>query len=334
MNGVATSYNHARDRPGQPSGFYESFFLRANHPAEPVAFWIRYTVFQPEGHPDQAIGELWAIAFDGRSGRHVAVKQELPIGQCAFAADRFEARIGAAQLAPGHAVGMAESAGHQLRWDLRFGGAEKPVFLLPPDKYAASFPRAKSLVALPNARFDGVLEIDGVRLPVAGWAGSQNHNWGSRHTDRYAWGQVCGFDNAPESFLEVASAKLRIGPLWTPMFTPLVLRHAGREHTLNSIGQSVLRARGRFELGRWDFASENAEVRIEGGIAAPRSAFVGLRYYNPPGGVKHCLNSKLALCSLTITDKRSGAVEKLESANRAAFEILTDDTAHGVALAA
>jgi hypothetical protein len=48
------------------------------------------------------------------------------------------------------------------------------------------------------------------------WVGSQNHNWGSKHTDRYSWGQVAGFDAHPESFLEVATARLKLGPLWTP----------------------------------------------------------------------------------------------------------------------
>ena len=33
------------------------------------------------------------------------------------------------------------------------------------------------------------------------WIGSQNHNWGRKHTDSYAWGQVAGFDDAPQTFL-------------------------------------------------------------------------------------------------------------------------------------
>src|SRR5688500_2735999 len=33
--------NAVRYRPGEAAGHYESFFLRANHPARPLAFWIR-----------------------------------------------------------------------------------------------------------------------------------------------------------------------------------------------------------------------------------------------------------------------------------------------------
>lgn len=333
MSGIAGTFNHARYRPGGSGGFYESFFVRANHPHEPLAFWVRYTVFQPADRAQAALGELWAIVFDAR-GAHVAVKEEYPIAQCAFDTGRLAARVGAAVLEPGRAQGAAASGGHRVAWDLRFGGAGAPAFLLPPDRYEAGFPRAKSLVAQPNAVFEGALEVDGRRLAVSGWKGSQNHNWGSRHTDRYAWGQVCGFDEAPDSFLEVASAQLRIGAFWTPVFTPLVLRHEGREHVLTGMAHSALRARGSFRLGTWRFRSASDEIAIEGEIAAPAQAFIGLRYYNPPGGVKHCLNSKLASCRLTLTDRRSGRTQTLSSAHRAAFELLTDDTAHGVPLAA
>ena len=69
-----------------------------------------------------------------------------------------------------------------------------------------------------------------------------------------------------------------------------------------------------------------------GRISAPKDAFVGLIYYNPPGGIKHCLNSKLASCEVTVTDKVSGRQEPLTAKQRAALEILTDDLTHGVAI--
>jgi len=173
--------------------------------------------------------------------------------------------------------------------------------------------------------------VDGVRADIEGWPGSQNHNWGAKHTDRYAWGQVAGFDNAPDSFLEVATGQLKIGPIWTPRMTPLVLRHGGEEYALRSLWQAVARSRGRFGYFHWNFRSRAPGIEVEGSISAPKDAFVGLRYYNPPGGEKSCLNTKIAACRLTV--KRDGRPEEtLETANRAAFEILTDDTAHGVEL--
>ncbi|MFT3773192.1 MAG: hypothetical protein QM820_48050 [Minicystis sp.] len=328
--------NLARFRPGERAGHYESWFQRANHPTRPLAFWIRYTIFSPKGRPEDAIGELWAIVFDGETGRHVALKRETPIGEARFARDRFQVSIGDAELGgeglAGALRGSVAGAAHRIGWDLRYRGDKPPLFLYPLSFYDAPLPKAKSLVGVPLAVYDGAIEVDGRTLDVGGWVGSQNHNWGSKHTDRYAWGQVAGFDEHPLSFLEVGTGKLKIGPLWTPFLTPLVLRHAGREHALNAPGQ-ILRAEGSFECFDWRFRSEDATVQIEGRIHAERDDFVGLTYLNPPGGTKHCLNSKLATCDLTVRYKsgtRVGQVDRLRATRRAAFEILTDDRDHGV----
>lgn len=48
------AWNASRFRPEISDGFYESYFLRANHPERPLAFWIRYTVFCPQGRPQEA----------------------------------------------------------------------------------------------------------------------------------------------------------------------------------------------------------------------------------------------------------------------------------------
>jgi len=324
--------NFTRYQPGQKAGHYESFFQRANHPTRPIAFWIRYTIFSPNNHPGDAIGELWAIFFDGETGNHVAVKKEVPFLQCTFKPDAFSVKVGDASLEQGRLKGDAGSRGHTLSWDLTFGGAEAPLFLLPLKLYTAKFPKAKSLVGLPMAVYNGSLSVDSKRIEIENWLGSQNHNWGSRHTDLYAWGQVAGFDSHPDSFLEVASAKLRIGPLWTPWMSPIVLRHQGKEIKMNSLLQTV-RAKSSFKYFNWNFISETKEIRLEGEISAPKEAFIGLNYRNPPGGSKHCLNSKIATCELKIKHKQSsqwGPPEVLFTKHRAAFEILTDARDHGV----
>ena len=327
------SANHTRYQPGQQTGHYESFFQRANHPTRPLAFWIRYTIFSPHDQPEDTIGELWAIYFDGETGQHVAVKAEFPFQQCVFKTTEFFAQVGEARLEPGNLYGSASSGGHTIAWNLTFHGNQPPLFLLPLRLYETRLPAAKSLVGLPLAVYFGALVVDGQTIEIDDWVGSQNHNWGRKHTDLYAWGQVAGFDNAPDSFLEVATARLKVGPLWTPPITPLVLRHQGQEYVLNSILQS-LRAKGNFDYFTWNFRSENGAVRIEGAITAPKDAFVGLNYYNPPGGSKHCLNSKIAECKLHFNDKVTGKSEILETKHRAAFEILTDDHNHGIMIEA
>ena len=330
---ITADYNNARYRPGQAGGHYESFWLRANHPSRPLAFWIRYTLFSPHQRPQDAIGELWAIWSDGEAGRLTAVKREVPISLCRFAPDRFDVTVSDARLQPGHLNGWAETKDRRIEWDLHYGDGEQPLFHLPRRLYDAALPKAKSLVGVPLAVFNGTITVNGERMRIDSWVGSQNHNWGSKHTDHYAYGQVAGFDNAPDSFLEIATARLKLGPLWTPFMTPLVLRHHDHEFTLNALGRA-LRAKASFNYFDWQFAAEDDTVSIKGRIHAPAKAFVGLKYYNPPGGSKCCLNSKIAACELTVIDRRPGhnsVPQLLKTAHRAAFEILTDDfSTHGV----
>jgi len=326
--------NNAIYQPGQQTGHYESYFLRANHPKRPLALWIRYTIFNPHGHPEKAIGELWAVYFNGETTSNIAVKNELPIGQCSFSRSGINVRIGDALLNKDRLNGSATSHNHTISWDLGYGGNSQPLFLLPLKMYSGKFPKAKACVPLPLARFNGTLTVDGSRVEVDNWVGSQNHNWGSKHSDLYAWGQVAGFDNSPDSFLEVATARVKIGPLWTPRMTPIVLRHKGQEYALNGMAQTI-KAKGKFTYFDWHFASANDEVDLSGRIYAEAELFAGLNYYNPPGGNKHCLNSKLAACELRITYKlgsSKGVSELLYTSNRAAFEILTDLRDHGISI--
>ena len=327
MNTLRRECNDPRYTLAKADGHYESWFMRANHPTAPRGFWIRYTVFSPKTAPQNALGELWAILFDGDKAQHLAVKTELPISECTFSADPFRVAIGESWLTHDALDGAAWTNGHTIRWDLQIHGGSEPLFDLPPALYGKPLPKAKALVARPLARFAGTITVnDEPPWVIDDWVGSQNHNWGSKHTDEYAWGQVAGFDEAPETFLELATARLRFGPLWTPFMTPVVVRHEGKEFAMNALVTTMRRARYRYF--DWRFAARTRGLRLNGHIHAPASAFVCLRYYNPPGGDKFCLNSKIASCTLTL--KRRGRTQTLTSKHRAAFEILTDKMDHGL----
>ncbi len=313
---------------GATGGHYESWFLRANHPQRPLAFWIRYTIFAPKGDPGQAQGELWGIWFDGEAAESVSVYQAHPLRECSFSRSGLDLRIGSSWLRDGEVDGGARSAGRELRWSLRWAGDEPPLLLLPETMYDGGFPKAKALVAMPNAVFDGALSIDDDRHDVEGWIGSQNHNWGVRHTDRYAWGQVAGFDGEPDAFLECATAQLKLGPVWTPRLTLAVLRYRGHEYALNSLHQGV-RAKGSFGFYEWSAATRDRDIGISARFEGQAATFAVLSYRNPPGGVKTCHNSKLASCRVRI-ERKGQAPRELATENRAAFEIITDRTpSHG-----
>src|SRR5690349_19938738 len=75
--------------------------------------------------------------------------------------------------------------------------------------------------------------------------------------------------------------------------TPLVLRLVRREYALNTLKQALTRSKGSYDFFDWQFQCVGPEVSVEGPISARPEHFVALRYDNPPGGFKTCLNSKL-----------------------------------------
>ncbi len=321
--------------PGQREGHYESLYQRANHPTRPLAFWIRYTIFSPKNRPEAAIGELWTIFFDGETGQHVVAKEEYPIAECEFATQAFSARVKDSILGPGMLEGHASSFGNTIRWNLTYAGDQQPLFLLPRKLYSGGFPKAKSLVRLPLAYYNGPLTVNGREIDVTNWLGSQNHNWGKQHTDHYAFGQVAGFDDEPDTFLEVLTAKTAlVGPIKTPFLTMLVLRHRGQEYAVTSVPRALAKTKGSFGYFHWEFSADTGRMLLDGQITATPEAFVALNYYNPPGGIKHCLNTKIGRCELTIRDKASGQQQVLQTKHRALFEILTDDRTHGISVRA
>ena len=118
----------------------------------------------------------------------------------------------------------------------------------------------------------------------------------------------------------------KLSRLKSPM-SPVVLRLGGRTLAWNALPRA-LRARGHYAPYDWRIATKGPDGELGVAIRAAAGDFVALRYDNPPGGAKICLNSKLAHCEVTL--RRDGTTTVLRSA-RAAFEILDDVAPPGVA---
>ena len=310
----------ARFRPGNARGHYESWFLRGNDPTRPRAFWIRYTVTSPAGRPGDAIAELFLACFDGETGRHMALRELRPVADGTFAPAGLDVRIGSSSLVLGRAVGAIESGGGDARWDLSFGDGQAPLLHFPLPLYYGPFPKAKSLVSNPGVDWSGVIHVGGERLDVTGWRGSLNHSGGARQTDFYYWGQVVGFEGLPDTLLEVATARVKLGRYTTPLLTPVVLRHRGIEYRLNVPWKLTGRAETRGL--DWHFHAKNRAVSLTGHISCTARDVVTFAYLNPSGGTKLCVNSKIARCVLTV--ETGGLRETLTSPSGAAFEVLVD----------
>lgn len=301
--------------------YYESRYVRANEQGRARALWLRSTLLLPTaGVP---VADAWVMLFDPDGAGNRALKRPYPIDQSDYQYDSWTARIGATSIDDRSARGATDAAGRSAHWDLRITpSAAAPVKLLTERGYKAKFPSAKTTVRDPLARFDGSVSLDHVAFDVVGWTGSVNHNWGRRHTPAYAFGQVCGFDGAPETTLEVVTAHAAVGPVSLPAATLLVLRHDGHEVAVRSV-LATRHTRGEYRPFSWTFGARVNEVTVDGEITAQPGDVIGLTYTDTDGESKYCYNSALAACRIHLSGSGIAATE-LTATRRAMFEILTD----------
>jgi hypothetical protein len=328
--------NFVRWDPADRVGHAESFFLKANAPDEPLAFWLKFTILAaPRGARPPKV-EVWAVVFDRRGGgeAHVAAKETFLAAEAILGRDRFLFEIGPSRLEPGRTRGEVRSGGHEIAWDLAFSEGAPPLHLFPSEALyeIRAFPRTKDLVPHPDSRFEGTLRVDGREIAVRDWPGGQGHNWGRGHADRYAWALVNAFRGHPGTYFEGASARLRFGPIATPYLTLMILRHGGRTYDFRS---PALWWNRSVELrpGRWAFVAASGEARLQGLFLADARDTVGLVYEDPAGARAYCLNSKIGRCRLRLALRAGRRFEHavtLESADKAALELLVREEGHGV----
>ena len=305
----------------RPGPMYESYFLRGNHPDRAQAFWIRYTIFHSADAATGPEAELWVALFE--EGKAVFGGHErIPMNQSSWNPDKLDVSIREAFLREGEASGKIHDQGTDVSWNLSWEGDAEPLTLLSPRLYRGGFPKAKAVVPRPMVQFTGQICLGDLAWKVNGWPGSQNHNWGSQHTDAYAWGQVMGFDSHPEASLECATARLKLAGLWTPPLSLAILRLGGMEYRFDSLLRAF-RSKGHFEKGQWALAVRNGREQLEVEMDCEESAWVSLPYRNPPGGLKRCHNSKVARANVRLTTE-GGEQISLVTTHGAAFEILED----------
>src|SRR3954447_14166495 len=178
-------------------GHYESFYLRASHPAEPLGIWIRHTVHKRPGAAPT--GSVWFTLFEpgGPSASKVTVGEE----QLSAPADGY-IRIGESELSPGRAEGSAQTNRRSVSWSLTFGDGATAFRHLPREwMYTARLPRTKTLSPYPRTTFSGRVTVDDREIELDGWHGMVGHNWGAEHAERWIWTNGTGFDSDNESYL-------------------------------------------------------------------------------------------------------------------------------------
>ena len=186
---------------------------------------------RPAGRPTRS-ASCGPSYFDGETGRPRRREAGVPDRRVRVRAATHSRSGSAREPAPGRLTALRRLRGGPttLAWDLRYAGDAPP--LLPAAAHGSTGRLPQGQEPRGAARWPASAASSwstATPIAVTDWIGSQNHNWGSRHTDRYALGQVAGFDDAPDSFLEIATAQAKIGPVRTPLLTFLVLRHGGQD---------------------------------------------------------------------------------------------------------
>src|SRR5690606_7677405 len=185
-------------------GHVESYFLKANSAGGNRALWIRHTVRVPTDRPDEAVAEVWAIAFHRDNKRFpVAIKSTIPLRDAALRPTPFRFEHDAGVLEIGRARGELRTRDHSIGWSLEFDATGPTHYPYPvASMYTGAFPRTKSLTPVPDTSIYGAVEVDGHRWVLSGWRGMQGHNWGPEHTGHYAWIHCNVFEDGTEGFIE------------------------------------------------------------------------------------------------------------------------------------
>ena len=299
-------------RPGR--GHYESFYLRAVDPERPRGVWIRYTVsVTPGAVPD---GQLWCTFFDRSEPAPRAVRVDA--GEATTGGGAW-IRLGESTFGASGVVGEARSAACSASWTLRSRDGELPLEHLPRDwMYRSRLPRTKLLSLSPSTVFDGRLEIDGEIVDVTGWPGMVGHNWGEQHAAGWGWLHGLAFEGrGSDTWLDVAVARIGLGPLTTPWVANGALSLDGERILLGGLGR---RATVVADDDHCVLRLPGSGATITATAAAPPGAFVEWDYAGPDGSVHRVLNCSVA--DLTVRVERSGREPvELTAPGRAAYEL-------------
>jgi hypothetical protein len=305
-------------------GMYESFYLRAVSPTQPLGVWIRCTVSKPPGRPPR--GSVWCTVFDAQSGApfmHKLTSEDLSVPPGGWIA------VGETHLGPGVGEGVCGEAS----WSLRFASREPELRHLPNSLlYRAPLPRTKLSSPAPIAEFSGTLALGQRTIELDGWHGMVGHNWGSEHAERWIWLHGLDFEQAPQAWLDLAIGRIVVAERPTPWVANGALSVDGERIRLGG-----LLARGLRVAERPDRCSLMVPGRggcsLEAHVQIPPGTAAGWRYADPDGSGEHdVVNCSIA--GLRLVLRRNGQPARtLTSPHGAAYELGMREHDHGVAIA-
>jgi hypothetical protein len=320
-------------RTSARGGMYESFYLRAVAPREPLGVWLRQTVSKAPGAP--ARGEIWCTVFDGARGR--PLMRKVTGGSVSVPATGWIATADAGERSQGARLGATDADGAcgEAAWALRYAALAPELRHLPRTwLYGAPLPRTKPTSPAPDARFEGSLTIAGDRtLALSGWRGMVGHNWGAEHAERWIWLHGVDFAEDRTAWLDVALGRVKIGGRTTPWVANGALSLGGRRVRLGGLGARGLQVRESVEGCTLRLPGKRGTV-VHARIDVPAGTAAGWRYGDPHGGDGHdVVNCSIAALELRVELPGERTHRVLTSAHGAAYELGMRERDHGVPIA-
>jgi hypothetical protein len=306
-------------------GMYESFYLRAFSPDEPVGIWIRYTV---QKHPGATpTGSLWCTRFDARREgpfmhKLLGLPLSIPAGQWLA--------VGDATIGPEGASGRCGEAS----WRLRVSSPEPGLRHLSPKLlYRLPLPRTKLTSPAPRALLSGSFQIAGQpALQLDGWQGMVGHNWGTEHAERWIWIHGTGFSESPEAWIDLALGRVMVGGRMTPWVANGTLCLDGGRHRLGGLLAGAPRVRASVSGCEISVrGSRGLEIAVRAHV--PARSCAGWRYEDPGGGGHDVANCSVAGLELTVVPGTGAVARTLHSDHGGAYELGMRERDHGVPIA-
>jgi hypothetical protein len=260
---------------------------------------------------------LWCTVVDRGLGQRPAVVKQV------FGAFPPEAAAG-----PGQFRGEAAMAERTARWELAISGGQPPVRLLRPRAlYRAPVPRTKVEASVPDGLVTGLLEVDGHRVGVSGWRGTVGHNWGSEHADSWVWLHAAGFGAAPEGWLDLVLARIRLGRVRSPWTAMGALSLGGGLIPLGGLGRRpAVEAHPRRLTA--DVPAPGARLQLT--VTTGDDDAVAVAYADPSGGSRAVRHAALATVELAL--HRRGDRELTMTGTCGAYEYGTRQGMRGIVL--
>ena len=281
------------------AGHYESTYLVANHPNEPVAVWIRYTVHKPPGRP--ASGSIWFTVFEPSGPTAVKVTEGLPVSD-----DGRLLGVGTAgTVRRDGAEGALSGHGVSASWDLRFEPVAGALHHLPSRwMYRAPIPKTKSTSPYPSMRVNGTVTVSGRVLSLEGWPGMLGHNWGAEHAHRWIWLRGASFVDHPDAWLDVVIGRIKVGPVVLPWIANGALTLDGPDGARQRVGGVGRRATVRERPDGCDLVLSGRAVSLTVHVHAPIATSVGWEYADPSGGRHQVRNCSIAGIDVEVRPAR------------------------------